>query len=351
MADQQWEKELRNKLMDLLTSSFRDNKSLSEELKAYAIQHHLLDDITNFIQNEHRLFDQKIKLSSEHQLQTKIDEICERKNYFFIGWMEHVTYDLWQVQPADDSTSTKWKKYTQKNQREGAETSSGKAQTFYAHVHSSVEKKSKELVKANEKNILTLNEGKSSDKGGEQNKGIIYILEYSKITYNIMIAGDCLLNGIKSRQLHDFHNSNVIVFPRATSGDLFKNYTKSIMRGGGTMEVLILHFGTYDLTQGGEPNDTINNIRTFIVKAKERNPRITIAVSSIVVRVDRKGIRTSIKYINAQLKRLCGEEQCDFINNDNIKEEMLSQKILLTLNGEGKDRLAQNFSSYINKLM
>ena len=348
-ADQKWEKELRRKLMDLLTASFRDNNSLSEELKGYAIQHHLLDDITNFIQNEHRLFDQKIKLCSEHQIQEKIDEICARKNYFFIGWLDHVSYELWQIQP-EDETSIKWKKYISRHH--GGGVSSQKAQTFYSHVNTGVDRKTNELIKANEKNLLCLNDGEQHKKGEreQQNKGVLYILEYSKITYNILIAGDCLLNGIKSRQLHDFHYSDVVVFPRATSGDLFKNYTKQISRS--SVEVLILHFGTYDLTQqGGEPNDTVRNLRNFVRKAKERNPRIVIAVSSIVVRIDRKGVRSTIKSLNAQLKKLCGEESIDYINNDNIKEDMLSQKILLTLTPEGKEKLAQNFSNYINKLM
>ena len=348
-AGHKWEKELRRKLMDLLTASFRDNNSLSEELKEFAIQHHLLDDITNFIQNEHRLFDQKIKLCNEHQIQEHIDEICARKNYFFIGWLDHVSYELWQIQP-ESETSDKWKKYISRHQ--GAEITSQKAQTFYSHVSSGVERKTNELIKTNEKNLLCLNDGEQKKIGDreQQNKGVLYVLEYSKITYNILIAGDCLLNGIKSRQLHDFHNSDVVVFPRATSGDLFKNYTKQISRK--SVEVLILHFGTYDLTQqGGEPNDTVRNLRNFVRKAKEKNPRIVIAVSSIVVRIDRKGVRSTIKSLNAQLKKLCVEENIDYINNDNIKEDMLSQKILLTLTSEGKEKLAENFSSYINKLM
>jgi len=345
MAAEQWENELREKLLDLLTASFKDNDSLSEELKTYAIKNHLLDDITNFIQNEHRLFDQKIRLCKEKTLQAKIAEIIERKNYFYIGFMKNVTYDLWQVQPEAEK-SKKWKAYKSKHQQDGE-----KVQTFYAHAPDNIEKKAEVLVDQNKKSMFCLNDGDRPLHATQSSssKGVIFVLEYSKITYNILIAGDCLLNGIKARQLHDIHKTDVVVYPRATTAELFKNYTKAIQRT--SADALILHFGTYDLTLGGDQRETVQNIRSFIRKIKEKCPKLTIAVSSIVVRVDRKGMRVAIKSLNSQLKTLCDEENVDFINNENVTESMLCQKMLLTLNGEGKSMLASNMSNYINNLL
>lgn len=343
-VEEQWENELREKLLDLLTASFKDNDSLSEELKTYAIKNHLLDDITNFIQNEHRLFDQKIRLCKEKSLQAKIAEIIERKNYFYVGFLKNVTYDLWQVEPETEK-SKKWKAYKSKHQQEGE-----KVQTFYAHAPDNLDKKVEALVDEYKESMFCLNDGPPNTTPSNITKGIIFVLEYSKITYNILIAGDCLLNGIKARQLHDIHKTDVVVYPRATTGELFKNYTKAIQRT--SADALILHFGTYDLTLGGNnQRDTIQNMRSFIRKIKEKCPKLTVAVSSIVVRVDRKGMRAAIKSINAQLKTLCGEEHVDFINNENVTESMLCQKMLLTLNSEGKSMLASNMSNYINNLL
>uniref|UniRef100_A0A7M5UP09 SGNH hydrolase-type esterase domain-containing protein n=1 Tax=Clytia hemisphaerica TaxID=252671 RepID=A0A7M5UP09_9CNID len=343
MADSQWEKELRRNLLDLLTASFRDNDSLSEELKKYAIKNHLLDDITNFIQNEHRLFDQKIRLCREKDLQTKINEIIERKNYFYIGSMKNITYNLWQIQPSAEK-SKKWKAYTSKHLQEGE-----KLQTFYSHVTDNAEKRRRKMIEENKDSMFCLNDEELEENLSGEEKGVIFVLEYSKISYKILVAGDCLLNGIKSRKLHEIHKSEVVVYPRATTGELFKNYTKGILRS--PPDVLILHFGTYDLTLGGEAKDTIQNIRNFIRRTKEKSPRITIALSSILVRVDRKGMRSAIKHLNSQLKTLCAEESVDFINNENVTEPMLCQKMLLTLNAEGKNTLAQNISTYINELL
>ena len=344
MTDEHWEKELRKKLLDVLKTSFKDNHSLSDELKGYAIKNHLLEDITNFIQNEHRLFDQNISLCGEKELQEKINEIVNRNNYFYVGWLNRISYDLWQVEPSNE-TSSKWQIYMLKHKEQGA-----KVQTFYAHVEENCDEKMRSMVESNKDNTFCLNdsEKKRCASGGTKAGGIIYILEYSKISYNVFIAGDCLLNGIKARQLHDIHKSEVVVYPRATTSELFKNYTKSLLRTNA--DALILHFGTYDLTLGGQ-SETVENIRKFIKKVKEKRPHLTIAISSIIVRVDKKGMRSSVKTINSQLKSLCDEEQVAYINNDNITESLLCQKMLLTLTQEGKNTLAKNISTYIDNLL
>lgn len=340
-----WEEEFKSKLEILLTETFRDNKSLSDELKTYAIRNHLLEDITSFVQNEENILLQNIEISSggASELQVKINEIIARKNFFYVGSLKGISYDIWKICPS--SENKKWQVYIKRHQ------GGDKQKTFYTHISENLFSTTNLLVKSNVGQMFCLNEASSVELNDHcttnRGKGIIYVLEYRHHSYKINIVGDCLLNGVKANNLHDIHKTDVVVYPRATTGDLLKNYLKQIIRQNS--DVLIIHVGTYDITIGHQ--DTLENLKVFTKKLREKCPDTIIAYSSILTRIDRKGVKSTVKNMNTRLKSFCKEEGIAYINNENINEECLCQKMLLTLNNKGRAMLSENLTEYINSLI
>lgn len=354
MSTTAWEKTFKSKLEALLVETFNEENSLSDELKTYAIKHHLIEDITSFVQNEENILRRKIAKcsnssdgSSAKDLQGKINEIIACKNFFYIGSLKGISYDLWTAAPPADNI--KWQTYTKRHQ--GGE----KQQTFYAHVSENLHCTTTSLIQSNvgqmfclnDASKLTMNGNNNNNNSTKRDKGIIYVLEYRQHSYNISIVGDCLLNGVKANHLHDIHKSDVVVYPRATTGDILKSYLKQIIRQNA--DVVIVHVGTYDITIGNQ--DTLKNLKAFTDRIKEKCPDTIIAFSSVLTRVDRKGVKAAVKNLNAQLKVFCKEQDVAFINNDNVNEECLCQKMLLTLNNKGRAMLSENLSDYINSLI
>ena len=102
--------------------------------------------------------------------------------------------------------------------------------------------------------------------------------------------------------------------------------------------------GTNDLTNN---IDTIQNFKEIIKLIRTKSPNSNVAVSTVVIRADKKNMVEKVQELNKKIKELCEKENIDVINNSNLNDTHLSKR-KLHLNQKGLSILAKNFISYLN---
>ena len=143
----------------------------------------------------------------------------------------------------------------------------------------------------------------------------------------VVITGDSMLNGIHEKGMSNNYRVKVNNFPGGTSATILENIDQSVKSKPGC---LIVHAGTNDLANG--------TMKKIVKQAKKVSQNTKIVFSSIIIRKDRKNIDKKVSQVNSYLKNYWNKKNIDFIDNGNLKEELLGQK-KLHLNKKGNSIL------------
>ena len=150
--------------------------------------------------------------------------------------------------------------------------------------------------------------------------------EYRKIrTRNISVFGHF------SRSVSSVNNAvNVMKHPGSTTDDLV-DYVRPVT--GNKPDVIIMHVGTNDLTQG------VNTMSKVIQEID--SPRNTQLYFSSIVQGADKNYSKEIKDINTRLKSYCLGKDLIFVDKSNIHESCLNNG-KLHLSKKGTQLLSHN---------
>lgn len=163
-----------------------------------------------------------------------------------------------------------------------------------------------------------------------------------KLLPNIEIIGDSHLNAINEKGLS--RQGNVIVrnHSGATTKDIKSYIIPSLDK---QRDVIIIHTGCNDLTN---KIDTIEHLQVIVNRVKTKSANTKIAISSVFVRTDIKGMEHKVRDLNLKLKSFCDENLIDFLPHNNIEATCLGIK-KLHLNKKGTRLFAHNLIDYMKQ--
>ena len=72
----------------------------------------------------------------------------------------------------------------------------------------------------------------------------------------------------------------------------------------------------------------MQNLQSIINQVRKKSAHTKIAISSILIRKDKKDMKIKVKDLNTKLKSLCDEMLIDYISHENIDESCLGIKKL-----------------------
>ena len=161
-----------------------------------------------------------------------------------------------------------------------------------------------------------------------------------KVYPRIEAIGDSLLNVIEETRLSSKGNIKVRSYPGATTEDL-KDHTNPTIKKN--VDLIIIHAGMNDITKKGE---TIPNLQAIVNKIQKKSANTKIAISSLIIRKDKRNNENEVVKLNIELKAFCDDGNLlDYINNDNIDEPCLGVK-KLHLNKKGIAYFAKNLINF-----
>ena len=132
-----------------------------------------------------------------------------------------------------------------------------------------------------------------------------------------------MLNGIHEKGKSKNYRIKVNNFPGGTNATILDNIDQLVKS---KPDCLIVHVKT-------------NQVKKQLSKSKKVSQNTKIVFSSIIIRKDRKNIDKKVSQVNSYLKNYWNKKNIDFIDNGNLKEELLGQK-KLHLNKKGNSILA-----------
>jgi len=159
----------------------------------------------------------------------------------------------------------------------------------------------------------------------------------------VEIIGDSMLGGIRNWHKQDY-NVKVNAFGGATSSDTVEMAEIAMRRNP---DMLIVHAGTNDLEQNIE---TKKELQRIVSKARGKCADISIGISAICHREDKKHLQPKIKDMNNQLKNFCRQQQVTFIEHADFDHSCLSYKGLHP-NQNGNKSLYCDFDRTINSVV
>ena len=162
-------------------------------------------------------------------------------------------------------------------------------------------------------------------------------------TLKVEIIGDSLLNGLIDKGLSKAGNIKTRKYSGSTSSDIKHHIIPTIEK---KPSVIIIHAATNDIPKD---IDTIANYKSIIDKVIKQSPQTKLAISSLIIRKDKKDYDNRVATLNNDIKTLCEENLIDFIKHDNIDESCLGIK-KLHLNKKGNSYFANNFINYVKSL-
>ena len=167
----------------------------------------------------------------------------------------------------------------------------------------------------------------------------------SNISRKVMVIGDSIVKYLRSDELSSNDKSISIMKHLGCSSEDMVDYVKPVAMK--KPEILIIHVGTNDLTNGVS---TMKKVRKFveIIRELDNAENIQIGFSSIIQRTD-KCLSNEMKETNIKLKNYCLGKGFIFVDNDNINESCLNDS-KLHLNKKGIQRLAKNILSSLDNI-
>jgi lysophospholipase L1-like esterase len=147
---------------------------------------------------------------------------------------------------------------------------------------------------------------------------------------------------INGRKLSKSHKVISKSFSGATIEDLEHHVKPSLKY---KPDNIIIHAGTNNLRKDNQ-NEIKNNLDKLVSGIKTELPSVDIAISSVIRRSDNPALNSKILEVNNILKTYCGQNNFDFINNDNIREQFLNTGGLHLI-PRGIQTLASNVRNYI----
>ena len=109
---------------------------------------------------------------------------------------------------------------------------------------------------------------------------------------------------------------------------------------------MVIHVGTNSLRETETPEKCADEIANLAKLVLSSSPETTVALSSIVTRIDDKVLAAKAIEVNLHLKQVCQQNHWTFINHSNIKPCHLNRSGI-HLNKAGTLLMARNFTNII----
>lgn len=159
-----------------------------------------------------------------------------------------------------------------------------------------------------------------------------------------IIAGDSMIKNLNGYKMST-KNSRVQVstFPGCSTLDM-EDHIKPILRK--KPDKLVIHVGTNSLRETETPEKCADEISNLAKMVLSSSPETTVALSSIITRIDDKVLAAKAFEVNLHLKQICQQNHWIFINHSNIKSNHLNRSGI-HLNKAGTLIMARNFTNII----
>ena len=158
----------------------------------------------------------------------------------------------------------------------------------------------------------------------------------------VTVTIDSLLTRISGKGLSRTHNVMVTNFPGGTNDKTVEKLDDFIKN---KPDDSVIHIRTNDLTNNMK---VLKNVRKILKKVLANAPSTNLAISSIIIRKDKRNVEKFIADINGRLKNFHMQKSIGFINNNNIKEYFLGKE-KLHLGQRGNSVFAKNLLKYMNR--